>query len=810
MKTGIPETHLKLAKPDLSRRLQAGSTVSPAAAAADAARSGPSMAQLDAAADDSLNDPLKAGVRLTERAPGPAFKRLAELWATRLDHPVAHLYNFKARGLGFRGAGPTAASAAGPASPARELSRTAGPPVRTLAQLSAEQDRDCPLIRGGQPARMLGVKLLADPSRVPFLAGCFRRRRLAWCYGRRSRDGWIEVDSLYEPPQRSTAHHVLLLPDENAARVDAIAAALRLVRVGIAITKPAKPAAAVASASATTSGPPSTSSPLKQRLSSFRRSEAAAAAAPPSRVVPVTSHELLLVARGSAHLGADLAVLVLHTAPAGAADEGRLRSMEVVMPSPQAVGGVASGELSADIADVDHLVSSRPVRIPCSSGNTFADTRTCRIPVDLLVSHCAVRGTPSLMPPEEPPKPGQDDPLDAATRAEARRVYQPRVHSRVPSVNAIDPATGQPAGPGKDTLATLLAQREEEDFVETMRDLNLLVALSQPLPDAVDPMAAFLAAEAGRGGAAAGAESQCLALSDACRIARALASGDRATVELFQSRVEHWATGQFRDPALRAQGKFSPLLSDRDLVNQIVSLHGSKVSPQAGCAVRSRCPLCSAAATDDEARACEYDIVAHLKAVHGRLVNSVISTRRERGGSAADEGETPVAPAAPWAASLLAGLPASKPAPTPAPTLAPTSAAGAGAAGLSSLLAQLGAAAAGEQSGKSGLPPFPPPLGYGAATTSGEAALSGVFAAMTPGSPSSPPAATADSHGFGTPSNLGGSDDESASSDDDDGPSAQEIDQVMAVTQCTEDMARQALLEHHGNMEAAIMSCLDA
>ena len=50
---------------------------------------------------------------------------------------------------------------------------------------------------------------------------------------------------------------------------------------------------------------------------------------------------------------------------------------------------------------------------------------------------------------------------------------------------------------------------------------------------------------------------------------------------------------------------------------------------------------------------------------------------------------------------------------------------------------------------------------------------------------------------------------EGNASGEQDEPTAQQIDQVTGVTQCSEDKAKQALLECGGDVEAAIFSCLE-
>jgi len=626
-KTGIPEPFLMLSEPESFRQAQARAGPSKEEAAADAARVGPSMAQLDAMAADALNSPFKSLVRLAERAPGPQFARQADVWAWRSAAPVASRFSVRASLLGDR----TAAlaghgdGAAGQARAARSV-----PGLRTLAQLQAADERDCPLIHGKQAARMLGVKIVADPSANLFFRQRFPRRRIGWALGRRAPDGWLEIDTVYEPPQVSTPNHVVLLPDPDARHVDALAAALGLERVAIVLTKPDRP------------------QPPRRSSANGRKSRIVRA---PGVAFPVTAQELLLVSRASAHLGADLAALVLKTAPPGADDEGSLRSAEVFMPTPQAVAGVAAGELRAEPGDDDAVHSSRDVRVPAAEGRTMHDNRTRRIPVFLMVSNCAVRGTPSLMKTAAPPKPGAGDPLDAEMQALARTPYVPRLHSRFQPANGVDSATGRPMPVGRDTVRMLLAQREEADFVETARDFHLLLALGRSLPSVSDPVML----EFGEGGPVT--SSRCMARDDVLRLAEALRDGDRQGVLRWQSRAELWACDQARDPVMASRGVFSPLLDRRDLVNQVVGMYGAV--PAGEGPVRAVCPLCAADAVDEEGRRAAVPIVEHMRRRHSRLVNEVIRVTDDGAAAAQRAAVSGSGDAAPMSfASFIGGDPA--------------------------------------------------------------------------------------------------------------------------------------------------------
>lgn len=82
-------------------------------------------------------------------------------------------------------------------------------------------DRQVPLVRGAQPSDMLGVRISA--TRCRYFEQRFHERRFGYCYGRVAEDGWIEVDTVYEPLQKSFRRMVLPVEDPGLKRADDLA-----------------------------------------------------------------------------------------------------------------------------------------------------------------------------------------------------------------------------------------------------------------------------------------------------------------------------------------------------------------------------------------------------------------------------------------------------------------------------------------------------------------------------------------------------------------------------------------------------------
>jgi hypothetical protein len=558
--TGIPESHLLLQKPDLRRRMQAGTGSHLEDVLADSAGS---LAQSSRLSAEALNDPRLHGVRLTEREPGPQLGRQSDLWATRSPKPVTEV--FSARALLF-------------ARPASSRVTVLGSNTRTLAQLRKDEARDCPEITGKIPPRVLGVRLLADPDRVRFFAQRFPRKRLAWVYGSRGADGWINMDVFFEPRQRSFTEHTLMVPDPDLEWVDALAEEFGLERVGIAVSKHDKAG---------------------------------------DHAFSLTAKELLFLAQASQHRRTELAAVVLRTeAPSGA-----LKSLDVLMPSPQLIGGVTAGELAPG-KDDDHVESSRLVRIPAREGRTTHDPRTNQIPTFLLACPTAVRGTPAMMPPA-PPRSDSGDPLDEEMQALARREYVPVLASRCATWNSLDRA-GLPVQITRDSLRLFFAQREEADFVDTMRDFHLLLALGFPLSKgaALD----WMDDEGARPVRSVAEIDTCLTRSELLRTARALRRGDRGTVLELQARVESWAGNGYRDPVLQQQGVNAPFLSEVDLFNQINTMYATGNPKRGGEPFATTCPVCCGkkGLTQEQRREVHPDIVKHVRTVHKRSLHEMI------------------------------------------------------------------------------------------------------------------------------------------------------------------------------------------